>query len=532
LIFLHGWYPGLDAGNWKELMVSAALINFCEENGLVLLMPFGRGNVEFMGPGEDDVLRTLGFVREEYHIDPDHVVLCGASMGGSGALAIACHRPHEFAALVLLTARVDYYLWQGIEPERLPPHKRACINADYGRHLLPNIRHVPVLSFHGGRDEEFAAQAARLKELAAGHGVTADFVVIEEGAHGIWASCFEHPKFKEAVRSARRVAAPRNVALRTYTLKHPRAYWLSVTGIDTYGRVAKADVHVSGDVVTITAENVSGLTLGPAVPGIGPEEELTTRLNGRTLKLRSDATGRIAVPLDEAPDGGIAKNAKQPGRIRDAFSRPFLIVYPGGDDPEARKARSQAERFAEAWHAYAHGVPPRVSTKAFTPMQMVQRNLVLFGTPQTNPLLRDITARLPVRIKNGRYHVGERRIAAEGNGLICIYPNPMSAGRYVLLMHGAEYGPDLPPNHKFDFLPDFIIFRKGTRPDNTMFPTNETLCAGFFNDRWELSEASTWFNEEALRAMEAEPAPAALQPRPPSRDPRPILLDTPCRPGL
>ena len=101
---------------------------------------------------------------------------------------------------------------------------------------------------------------------------------------------------------------------------------------------------------------------------------------------------------------------------------------------------------------------------------------------------------MPLRIEPTVYVVGPHVFAAAGNGLQMIYPNPQNPSRYVLVVHGAQWGAELQPNHKLDLLPDFIVYSCQTERDDTMFPTNRFLCAGYFDGNWRLSENSTWLN--------------------------------------
>jgi pimeloyl-ACP methyl ester carboxylesterase len=509
LIFLHGYHSELDASTWEYLMLSPSLVEFCEDNGVILLMPFGRGNTEFMGPGEDDVLRTIRFVKKEYSIDEDRVILTGSSMGGSGALAIASHQPHLFAAVLLITARVDYYLWQGIKPTDLPLYKRLAIDRDYGLYLLPNLMHIPIQSYHGELDGEFATQAARLKELAKANGVTAKFVEFPDEGHQIWEPSFTHATWKKLALSARRPKAPKKVALRTYTMKYPRAYWVKIDGISRYDRGVEVDATVEKDgSLSIMTKNATGLVLGPGIPGIVPGRKFAAKVNGKARSLRADSNGIVKIELERAPPAKskLRKSAAMPGMFRDVFTDPFIVVYPGGKDRAVQEFRKRAGSFVGDWFRYAHGMAPYLEDARVPPRMLLASNLILIGTPEANSTMKKFSGKLPVRVEGGFYHVGERKIPTKGNGIYCLYPNPVEPKRYLAIVDGVPYGPKLQMNHKFDFLPDFLIFRKDTKEDNTWFPTNEVLVAGYFDGNWQLSKDSTWFNEEAIARL-AQDAP-------------------------
>ncbi len=70
---------------------------FSEE--VVLLSPFGRGDISFRGPGEADVWDTMNWVKARYRIDARRQYLTGLSMGGYATWRLACAYPQQWAAL-------------------------------------------------------------------------------------------------------------------------------------------------------------------------------------------------------------------------------------------------------------------------------------------------------------------------------------------------------------------------------------------------------------------------------------------------
>ena len=115
-------------------------------------MPFGRSNTDFLSVGEVDVLRVVEEMKEHYPVDESRVYLYGYSMGGSGAWTIATHYPDGFAAAVVISGRTDYYLWFDLEREKVPQWARMLIDTDNPIDTAENLRHVPVLVYHGTED--------------------------------------------------------------------------------------------------------------------------------------------------------------------------------------------------------------------------------------------------------------------------------------------------------------------------------------------------------------------------------------------
>ena len=71
-----------------------------------------------------------------------------------------------------------------------------------------------------------------------------------------------------------------------------------------------------------------------------------------------------------------------------------------------------------------------------------------------------------------------------------VYPNPLSPGHYVLIVHGVPWGDRIDPARRFDTLPDFAIFTHEPAPPTQM---NKCLAAGFFDQSWQYSTNLTEF---------------------------------------
>ena len=499
LIFLHGYHPDLDAANWIDMMYPSALQELCEREGIILLVPYGRGNTEFMGIGEQDVLRTMDYVRREYRVDPRRVVISGVSMGGSGAYSIACHYPHLFAGVVAFTGRVDYYSWMGVPKESLPRFKQVQVDTDYARELLPNLLHVPVLIFHGSADFTLALEQSRLmRDLLTKLGLRPEYVEVKGADHfEVWRPTFmQHPSLIELLRNARVPERPTEVRFRTFTLKYPSAFWVTIRDIQDWGKPVEIRAKVDPDgTISVQAENVRSFGLGPGLPEsvkLPPKVTVNGKAPDSSLMARDGSLIMIGVDISTRQE--LRKTPKLCGPIREAYAGPFTIVYPGGAGPACDADRENAKRLLQEWFEYAQGVAAFKSDAEISKADIGDRNLILCGSPATNRVLAQIADKLPIQIKADKYVAGEKEFPRAANGMQMIYPNPQNPSRYVLVVEGAPWGPQLQRNHKLDLLPDFIIYASDTVDDKTLFPTNRFLCAGYFDSRWRLSDASTWVN--------------------------------------
>ena len=55
-------------------------------------------------------------------------------------------------------------------------------------------------------------------------------------------------------------------------------------------------------------------------------------------------------------------------------------------------------------------------------------------------------------------------------------------GKLAVIQCGLHWGAGLPYNHKYDFLPDYIVYTDERDQDGS----NSALCAGFFDKEWAL----------------------------------------------
>ena len=514
LVYLHGYSPDLNRENWVRYMYADVLDSYAEQTRSIMVMPFARSNTDFQGCGEDDVMRAIREVRADYRIEPDRVVLSGYSMGGMGVWTIGAHYPHEFAALLPMSSRADFYLWKGIEPAEIPGFKRKLAEQEFGANLLGNYRHLPIFMMHGNEDYGIPVrQSRRMHERLEEAGMDARYVELEGQGHlFFYREQQTRPELVEWIRSRRRVRNPRRISYRTYSLQYARGYWARIEGIGNWGRAAEVTCEISedGESLRVESENVLSLRLEPpetlvAEPG-GLEvtwngEAVDPRIDGRVLKL-----GPLTNPHSESED--VPDLVKKPGLcgpVREAFSGPFVMVYgksapdetnasPGVGEGETPTSKDLATGAAVDWLRFAKGRPRLLPAQKVDRTIIENNNLFLFGPPAQNPLMRRVLEDLPVRITENHIEIRGRRYAADRHGLWMIYPNPLNPDRYVVINTGLPWGKGLPVNHKYDMIPDFIVYTGEKTRDDT--ECNKYVAAGFFDQFWQFDEESTWFSEQ------------------------------------
>lgn len=506
IVYLHGWVP--ETSKLIPWTVPGLVGDLCDEYGFIFMQPHGRGNTDFQGPGEGDVMRALEETMARYHVDPDRVHMTGNSMGGYGAACIGLHAPDRFASIAAACGQWDYYEWYGIDRDTVPASKRYLYSLSNPVDWLENALHLPVLLQHGERDSlvpprQSAIGAARLADLGYEH----THHVVPNGYHQIY---LEEPYFRRLMEFClplRRASEPAEVRFVTYSLDYDSAHWVRITGIEHWGERAEVTARGEPGRVAVSARNVSGLELSPprSVVGEGP---VAVEVNGEPLMWEGEAPLVWGEPV--RPD---AKRPQACGPIRAVFDGPFVCVYGAG----SAGSESLCAGFTREWWSYAEGLPwVYEHTQPWPPGWAVadadvdegllaQRNLILFGRPEENQVLARIADQLPLGFIEGGYRVAGREFVGDDVGLWFCARNPFNTERMILSVSGypwgAGFGSIARADHKFDLMPDFILFNSEIDADDG----NRMLAGGVFGSGWEIQTLDLSTDTPGEQGMEAQP---------------------------
>ncbi len=112
MVRLHGFNPANPAYiRWwnVDFRHSLADVEYGDGEGVIYLEPHGRGNTNYLGLGDADVLRAIAEARAHLNVDADRIYLCGDSMGGWGTWNVGTRHPDLFAALAPIYGGSDYH---------------------------------------------------------------------------------------------------------------------------------------------------------------------------------------------------------------------------------------------------------------------------------------------------------------------------------------------------------------------------------------------------------------------------------------
>jgi len=358
--------------------------------------------------------------------------------------------------------------------------------------MIGNFRRLPVLMYHGAEDslvkiEQPRRLLKRLKPL--GGDVTLRVLPGED--HWIMNRVLADDAVFRWMNKKKRDPWPAAIDFKTFTPKYGLCYWVRIIETVRWGEPARVRARLNNDKtgLAVTASNVATLRLDLSEHLVGKQPSLVVRINGTEHKVTKPGVQTFEiVKLNRV--GPLRKTGRFCGPAKEVYNRRFLMVF--GVDPNDKKDverfRTDYRRAAGEWYRFAKGMPRIQIDAKLTAADVAGANLILYGTPANNAKLKEIAGKLPIKITDRGFEFQGKKYSNTDHGLVMIYPNPLNPKRYVMIRSGLPYGERLSTNHKFDLLPDFVIFKEGVDYDDT----DRAVVAGFFDRNWQVAERLIW----------------------------------------
>ncbi|MCF6314474.1 MAG: prolyl oligopeptidase family serine peptidase [Verrucomicrobiales bacterium] len=475
-------------------------------NGIVL-HPYGRYSNANKFAGEVDLFEALDHARKYYRIDEDRILVRGFSMGGAACWQFAVHYADQWAAAqpgAGFSETPDFL--RTFQKETLTPtpwektlwHWYDCTD------WAINLSNCPTIAYSGEIDSQ--KQAADMMEKAMDK-VGLDLVhLIGPGmAHKFHPDTLAEIETRlTSIAEKGRVRVPRAVRLTTWTLKYNRMNWVVIDEMDEHWKKASIEAEWEWpNGIFLKVEGVKSFTLDFA-PGECPLDQVhvpVVELNGQGLQVppvRSDrswqvhfvkgAKGKWMVGEKEA-DSILKKRHDLQGPIDDAFMDSFVMVKPTGEAMNAKVGEwvgKEMEHAVTHWRQQFRGDARVVEDVKVDEAMIANSNLVLWGDPSSNAVLKKIIAKLPIGWSKDSVKVGKNTFAGKDHVMVMIFPNPLNPKRYVVLNSGFTY-------REYDYLnnarqvaklPDWAVIDV-TSPVTSRAP-GKVEKAGFFGEKWEL----------------------------------------------
>ncbi len=506
-IWFHGRGETLSENNFLEQRLKQK--GYYAPQDAIVLHPYGRYSNAFKFAGEVDVLEALAAVKRHYRIDEDRISVRGFSMGGAACWQFAVHYAGDWfaanpgAGFAETPEFLKFFQKEELHPTRWEQklwHLYDC--TDWCR----NLAQCPTIAYSGENDIQKQAADIMAQALWQEH-MQLTHIIGPKMGHRIDPGSVKEIESRMAdLARVGRNRGPQDINFLTYTLKYNRQNWLTVTGIKEHWAksTVRASIHPkAAAALTLTTDNVTGLEI-EFRPGESPFRNSrrtppSIRIDGQAVlgpRPETDRSYKVSLIRDdngwkvgEFSEDQLRKRHDLQGPIDDAMMDSFVFVKPTGTsaNPQvATWADAELIRAVEHWRRHFRGHARVKKDSDITPDDIKNSNLILWGDPKSNQILKKIADKLPIAWTADSITVGDNEFPAKDHALIAIYPNPLNPKRYVVLNSSFTFRDYAYLNNarQVPMLPDWAVVDLKTPPGN-VWPGKITK-AGFFDEAWQL----------------------------------------------
>jgi len=481
---------------------------FVTDKAIVLNL-YGRYCCANKLAGEVDCFEALEHAKKNYAIDEDRLVMRGFSMGGAAAWHFAAHYPSMWCAAAPgagFSETPDFL--KVFQNEIVTPpwyEKKLWHMYDCTDYAL-NFYNLPTVAYSGADDKQKQAADIMAKAMKE-EGLELNHIIGPKTGHGYEKAAKEEIiKQIDAIAEKGRNPVPTKIKFVTYTLRYNQCFWLVVTGLDQHWERAQAEAEVVGkSTIRLSTKNISQLFFFVNEEGLLAENaDIKVEIDGQNIPaaFKTAGGGKFFGELEKrdgrwiafngarkTDDSKLVKHSFLQGPIDDAFLSRFTMVRPTGkplNEQTGKWAEGEMKHAITHWRQQFRGEAIQKDDKDITDDDIKNSNLILWGDPSSNAVLKKIADKLPITWKDGKVVLGADSFDGAMHVPLLIYPNPLNPRKYVVLNSGFTF-------REYDYLnnarqipklPDYAIVDT-TTPPNSRTP-GKIATAGFFDEEWKL----------------------------------------------
>jgi len=460
--------------------------------------------------GRLDALEVLEEVKKRFPIDPNRIYLTGHSMGGHGVWHIGLAHADLFAAIAPSAGWTSFQLYIPwflqksylfAHPELLA-YRDMSLREDVPPLFLENAVNLPIFILQGGADEDVPPIQARLYARLL-HQLDYEYTYREVPGQKHWwnlkdtpgTDCVDSDELMSFLRSQKRNPFPKHLFFKTTDIGlNNRCYWLKIEGVEEPFADSRIEAEVKGRRIEIGVENIAEFSLN-LNPKLLPLGRIKISVNSQPMDYNFRHPVKLFISrkkgkfrLGRSKGKGLKKTPQLFGPIKRAYFSPFMLVYGTlGDSVSVQRNLHLARLQAFSWWRRANGLVRIISDREVNDEIIKGYNLILFGGPQDNLIVREINKKLPISIRGGKVCMGDRPIEGEDLALEEVYPNPLNPKKLVLVIAGAtgraaQISGFFGTLYSGAGLPDFVVYDGSVKQKGW----GGVVTAGFFGGNWSL----------------------------------------------
>jgi pimeloyl-ACP methyl ester carboxylesterase len=504
VVYLHGYYENNPAyiNLWD---VNKRHESASDKQDVIFIEPHGRGNTQYLGIGDLDVLKCIEMAKQKLSVNDERVYLMGSSMGGFGTWNVATRHPELFAAMAPIYGGGDYHVFMSKEKAaKLSTWDEFLNDKSSSTAQMESLLNMPILVSHGDQDQSVDVNLSRyVVRLLQRWNYDVRYIEVPGKGHtdlGLWDQIISW------LLQHKRNTAPRQVRVRAADLRTASAYWIEVTQKTSPFEFMVVDAEVlEGNIIRVDSRNVCELSLTPDESLIDYGKPVNVVWNGRSILASTLKAKKIVLKGEEYTPLSSRKTPRIAGPIADFQNTPFVIVIGTiSNDPMMKKAIAQkAEMTISGWKSFQKYEPRFMNDVDVTEADLKNYSLFLLGGPEENAASKRIVDKSPFRVKSDDIVIDGRSFKAKDAVLHAVYPNPYNHERYINIVAATSGAGfcffDPLRNDLFQY--DYYV-ADGKFPNFSAGAKNEKIlvASGFFNYNWKIDEASLNKGDEDLRS--------------------------------